>query len=68
MKTRMDKDGRYYGKVIVGRTPAGKPVYKRIVADSPVELWKQHYLLKYSEKKLAEGHDADVLPNIMEIF
>lgn len=55
MKTRMKQDGTYYGKVMVGRTPQGKPVYKRIRADSPVELWKQHYLMKSSSVIPADG-------------
>jgi DNA-directed RNA polymerase beta' subunit len=59
MKTRMDKNGTYYGKVMIGRTPAGKPVFKKIFAKSPVELWKQHYLLKNSMRTLSEEREAD---------
>lgn len=59
MKTRKNKDGTYYGKVIVGRTPEGKPVFKRIQAASPVELWKLHYLMKGSQKIPVDGEAAD---------
>lgn len=59
MKTRMNKDGVYYGKVIVGRTPEGKPIFKRIQANSPTELWKLHYLMRGSLKMPVTGEAAD---------
>lgn len=49
MKIKMMKDGTYSARVMTGRTPEGKRIYVKLVADSPIELWKQHYLLKSSQ-------------------
>jgi hypothetical protein len=46
MKIKRLGDGTCSARIMIGRTAVGKPIYKRIHADSPVELWKQHYLLK----------------------
>jgi hypothetical protein len=63
MKIKRLSDGTFSARIMIGRTPEGKPIYKRIIADSPVELWKQHYLIKGDQIKKDAPENPDGVIN-----